>query len=130
MKNNHLKIHQDHSRWKSDLEMWSQDLKMWDEEAVLLNDTLSFIAEAVKKHKESLMDHLKVLIDHREKLNQHEKDITFLIEGTPLDDKLMESHTHEGQSHEIYKNAHERLMKYHHTLMALSMGLKKALESI
>ncbi|WP_350101366.1 hypothetical protein [Fulvivirga sp.] len=127
---NHLKIHQDHCRWESDLEMWSLDLKMWEEESEALNDTLSFITEAIKNHEESLMDHLKTLIDHRNKLNQHEKDITFLIEGTPLDDKLRESHTNEDKYHEIYRNAHERLKRYHHTLIALTKGLKKALESI
>lgn len=129
-KHNHLKTHQDHGRWESDLEMWSLDLKMWEEEAVALNDALSFITEAVKKHEESLMDHLKTLMDHRDKLNQHEKDITYLIEGTPLDDKLMESHNLEDKQHEIYRNAHERLKRYHHTLIALTKGLKKALESI
>lgn len=129
-KQDHLQIHQEHRSWDSDLEMWSLDLKMWDEEVEALDNALAFINEAVQKHEESLMDHLKSLVDHRERLNKHELDISVLIEGTSLDAKLLESHTTEAKHHEIYRHAHERLKRYHHTMMALTKGLKKALESI
>lgn len=127
---NHLKIHQDHLKWKSDLEMWSLDLKMWEDEIKTLKDSLSFIEEAVKNHEDSLMDHIKSLMDHHEKLDHHEKDITFLIEGSTLDTKLVEYHDLEDIQHEINRNAHERLKRYHHTVVALTNGLKKAFESI
>ena len=129
-KYDHLKIHQDHRLWESDLQMWSVDLRMWDEEAEALNSTLSYINQAIVKHEEALMDHLKSLIDHRDRLNQHEKDITILVEGTPLDTSLLGAHTSEGKHHEIYRHAHERLKRHHHTIMALTKGLKKALESV
>lgn len=129
-KHDHLKIHQDHRLWDSDLQMWSIDLKMWDEEAEALNRAQSYINEAITKHEEALMDHLKSLMDHRDRLNQHEKDITILVEGSPLDSKLLAEHVKEGKRHEIYRHAHERLKRYHHTIMALTKGLKKALESI
>lgn len=126
----HLQIHHEHKLWDSDLQMWSLDLKMWNEESQALNHALAFINEAVKKHEEALAFHLKSLMEHQDKLHNHEKDITILVEGTPLDTKLQEEHADEAKRHEVYRDAHERLKRYHHMLMALTKGLKKALESM
>lgn len=126
----HFQIHHEHRLWDSDLQMWSTDLKMWDEEIEALNSALDFIQEAVKKHEEALMDHLKSMMNHLDRLNQHEKDISILVEGTTLDDQLQDAHAYEAKQHEIHRHAHERLKRYHHTVMALTKGLKKALESI
>ena len=130
MKNGHLKIHKEHTNWVSDLQMWSLDLKMWEEEMDALKKTLQFINDAVKYHEEGLMDHLKMLIDHRNRLNQHERDIKFVVEGTGLDTKLSDLHKDEAYHHERYMEAHERLKKYHHKLMAMTRGLKKAIEAV
>jgi hypothetical protein len=76
------------------------------------------------------MDHLKMLIDHSNRLNQHERDIKFVVEGTSLDTKLSDMHHDEATHHEIYRDAHERLKRYHHEVMTITRGLKKTLEAV
>jgi predicted nucleic acid-binding Zn-ribbon protein len=129
-KYDHLQMHQEHRTWDSDLQMWSHDLKMWEEEIEALNSALQFINDAIKSHQEALMDHLKALVDHRDRINKHEVDIKYVRESSKLDGELLDMHKDETIQHEIQHRAHERIKKYHHTIMALTKGLKKSLESV
>jgi hypothetical protein len=130
MENGYLKIHQEHTSWVSDLQMWSKDLRICYEEMEALKETLEFINDAVKSHEDGLMDHLKMLIDHSNKLNKHEREILYIVEGTGLDSKLTDLHKGEANHHDIYRDAHERLKKYHHTVMTRARSFKKSLIAV
>lgn len=125
----HLKAHQDHRLWDSDIQMWSHDLKIWEQEIEALTGALDFINKAVKSHEEALADHYKALDSHHTRLSKHEVNIKYVKEGTHLDNEMFEDHKDEAARHELQRKAHERLKHYHHTIMALTKALKKALES-
>lgn len=124
----HIGLHQDHRKWTSDLEMWAEDLKMWHEELEALNTSLIYIGRAVTEHEEALGSHENSLNGHRKMIVQHEKDITYLPEGSSLDNTLIEVHKKERENHKVQYAAHERLKKFHHRMMVLTKELKQALE--
>ena len=125
----HLNMHRDHAIWQSDLSMWTHDLKMWEQEIEGLEQVLSFFEEAVRQHKITLVDHVRVLAEHKARLQRHEIDLSIVKEGTKLDLELSDEHEAEHLRHKEQRRAHERLKKYHHSVVTLSKSLKKALES-
>lgn len=129
-KYDHLQIHRDHLAWESDIKMWSHDIKMWQQESDALEDALDFIHKAVSSHEDALTSHYNALVDHHNRLNQHEVDIKYVREGTLLDSGMLDLHKDEAAEHELQRKAHERLKRYHHTVMALTKSLQTALKSI
>lgn len=129
-KYDHLQAHQDHRSWDSDIKMWSHDIKMWEQEVEALGDAVNFINKAIQNHEEALESHYQALVQHHDRLIKHEVDIKYVREGSLLDDQMLETHKDEGAEHEIQRLAHERLKRYHHTIMALTKTLKEALSSV
>ena len=129
MNSTHQNMHREHILWESDLAMWTHDLKMWESELANLEEIMEFFEEAVKQHKLALIDHMRVLASHKSRLERHEIDLGLVREGSPLDVELSEEHTTEQARHTQQFNAHERLKRYHHSLIALSNSLRQALDS-
>ena len=125
----HQEMHKDHIRWESDLSMWTHDLKMWENEIRNLDEIVKYFEEAIKQHKVALVDHMRVLASHKARLERHEIDLGILDEGSGIDSELAEEHVAEDTRHQQQTAAHERLKRYHHSLIALANGLRAALES-
>lgn len=125
---NHLEMHHDHLFWKSEYGMWFDDLKIWQEELKELNDDLNQIRKAVNYHAESLESHKSAIFNHKLFADKHELDLSLLTEGSVANQELCESHEKEYEKHLAQKVAHEKIKKYHHTVLSVTKGLKKVIE--
>jgi hypothetical protein len=125
----HISMHKDHAIWQSDISMWSHDLKMWEQEMESLEQVISLFEEALKQHKLTLLEHVRVLAEHRTRLDRHEIDLGLITEGSKIDQDLGKEHEAEAERHISQRRAHERLKRYHHSLITISKNLQKALES-
>ncbi|MCG8322646.1 MAG: hypothetical protein MI921_24310 [Cytophagales bacterium] len=123
-----LSMHQDHTVWESEIRMWQEDLKFWKKELNQLKEDLIVIASAAEKHLEATDHHEKSIAEHHSFLQKHETDLSILLENTGLDRELAARHLNEQQKHNLQKDAHERIKKYHHTIVALCKALRKAIE--
>lgn len=126
----HLQLHQEHGKWDSDVKMWMEDIKIWKEEMVALTEALRFIEEAVHNHKSALKSHSDSILFHQNELQHHERDMRYVLEGSNIDRELLGDHQKEAARHALQFNAHERLKRYHHSVMTLTKSLKMAIASI
>lgn len=125
-----IDMHHDHVLWNSDIRMWNQDLETWEMEMDALKDAFKVIKKAIDNHEAALMNHKEVIRSHYDHVNNHETDLS-LIPSTvsSLDKEMTAKHQGESYTHRLQMDAHERLKRYHHSILVLTKNLKQGLES-
>lgn len=127
-RSDHFHMYQDHKLWKSESNMWLHDIANWDKESEHAVSELKQIIEDLHNHMSAYENHRKAIMEEIELLGKHEKDLVELEEGSETDIKLANYHYRIGEKHKNFQQAHERIKKYHHKMMALISSLKKAIE--
>lgn len=125
----HLRMHRDHSAWNSDIKMWEQDLKTWDLEFIALKEAMKSINQAIDNHEGALKSHGDSIKEHRGAVQKHETGLKHARENASFDAVTGKEHEKERRRHDHTQDAHERLKRYHHSIIILTKGLKQALEN-
>lgn len=121
-------MHQDHVRWRSEAAMWEQDIRMWYQELQALKNALRSIEQACAAHKEGLDVHARLIKGHQHSLQLKESYLAMIEPSGHRDGDAAAKHLEQEKQHQVQKDAHARLKKYHHLIMVLTKNMKKVLE--
>ena len=110
----------DHHYWQSDIKHWRDDVQRWKEEQEALLNALS---KALNEHLQALKEHGEQIGHHQAAVIAHEH---FLLEcehtaGTELQDEehsREDAHGLEARRQAALWDAHERIKKHHHGIIA------------
>jgi hypothetical protein len=118
-------LHADHRLWLSDLSLWQDDLREWRDELGRALDDLREAEAALRAHAQGLDQHGVAMDQEAEGIRQHECGIAL----TERAGAGLTAGPHEAQAarHPQRRDAHERLKRYHHTLIARVSLLLKAI---
>jgi hypothetical protein len=122
----------DHRQWDYIHSTWRVDIERWrgEHEASLLQ--LAKLQEMIRQHGEALESHAKAIERHQESLRDHGRAMSSYQghgAGEPLQETMASKHRENAERHEMHRDAHERIKKHHHTVMAHLTMLKTALEA-
>jgi hypothetical protein len=122
-------MHCEHREWLSDNSMWRDDLAIWQQEIDHALGDLRTLEDALREHRKVLQCHLDAIAAEELAANQHEHALAEFERGGPGDDLLQMAKPHQenADKHAQQWQAHERLKKGHHTVMAHWSLLHKAL---
>jgi hypothetical protein len=115
-------LHADHRAWLADLSLWQDEVAEWRAELGRALDDLRRAEEALRAHAQGIDRHQVELVQEEEAIRQHECGIAIVERAGGL-----EAGPHETQAtrHPVRRQAHERLKRYHHTVLArVSLLLK------
>ena len=116
-------LHADHRVWLADLSLWQDDMAEWRAELGKALENLREAESALRAHAQGLDEHQVELDREEEAIRQHECGIALAgragLDATP--------HDSQAARHPQRRAAHERLKKYHHTVLARVSLLLKAI---
>jgi hypothetical protein len=129
MATTHVEMHGEHQRWLSDTAMWRDDLAHWQKEIADALDSLKELEGALRQHSQCLQGHLETLTAEEAETRSHEHALAEYERGGPGDELLAMARPHgeHATKHGQQRQAHERLKRQHHTVMAHWSLLVKAL---
>jgi septal ring factor EnvC (AmiA/AmiB activator) len=113
-------MHSEHKQWESDIAMWKDDARMWQKELKQVQSELKELKERLSDHRKGLAEHVKALRKHARTSGGHEHALAEYETGGEGEDliALAKSHGQEIDRHALVRDAHERIKKYHHTVLA------------
>jgi hypothetical protein len=126
----HLEMHEEHRYWLSEHALWRDDVSIWEEEARKAVEDLKKVEAALRDHEEALRSHAETLGREEARLRKHEHELAEFEKGTGGTNDLIamaRGHQGEGDRHGELRQAHERIKRYHHTIIAQCALLLKAL---
>mgnify|MGYP001034689609 CR=1 FL=1 len=114
-----------HSTWRVDIERWRREhesalaqLAKLQEIIRLHGDALNSHAEAVERHHQSLQDNARAMSEYQSQGG-----------GEGVQQRMASHHNELAEQHEAQRDAHERIKKYHHTVMAHLATMKTAIDA-
>ena len=129
----HTSMHRDHQRWLSENAMWRCDIANWQQEQRQAVAALKHIETALKEHETSLQVHAAAIRLREQDLAAHEHALTQYEQGEAPAEliALAQAHQQESAKHTQQGDAHERIKRHHHEVMAqvalLGKSVSKAL---
>lgn len=122
------KMHADHRRWESALSQWNDDLAEWDKELVQASQALRDAGAALDAHAAGVDAHARLMRREGQEVEDHEHLLACVARHQADHDRIGQcgGHDAEGCRFARLRDAHERLKKYHHALMAKVSLLAKA----
>jgi len=123
-------MHHDHRQWESDVSMWRDDIDLWEQGHQNALKELKRIDERLAEQAEALESHVDQLDSHAANTLQHEHAVAAECHdhAEPTPNSIAE-HLKEATAHQHLRDAHERLKKHHHTVMAHIAMLKATLDA-
>ena len=125
----HLEMHRDHQLWLSENNAWRVDICNWQEEQRHAETQLAEVEEALQEHKIVLQTHAAAIRARQEQLAGHEHALAACERGQigPELATLTNSHDEEAAKHSQQREAHERIKRHHHGVIAQVNMLHKVL---
>ena len=124
--------HADHRYWQSELNMWVEDVANWKAEQSDALTELKQIEEEISEHGEALDEHNEKTILLGTGLHAHEKEIAECLKTGvvgEMHEEYCSYHDRQASEQARQRDAHERIKKHHHQVMAQIAMLKAALET-
>ena len=126
-----LAMHSEHRQWLSDDSMWRDDLALWRKEIDESLDELGKLEDALHAHRANLQIHLDTFMAGEKEQEAHEHALAEFERGDTRNElqllAMAKAHKKHADEHVQQRQAHERLKKLHHTMMAHWALLFKAL---
>ncbi|MEX2113104.1 MAG: hypothetical protein WD845_07955 [Pirellulales bacterium] len=125
----HGSMHQDHKQWLSDNDMWRLDIANWQAELREAESSLQDIEAAIKDHTTALQTHAASVRMREQALRAHEHALAEYEQGETGAEliALVEIHRREAADHLQQTDAHERIKRHHHQVIAHLRQVRKAL---
>lgn len=125
--NIHADMHIDHRHWLSEHAMWREDIELWRKEIRQACKDLKGVSAVLDEHDKALQAHTEAIAGHEQSLTDHESALADYERGGQGDKLVVmaKDHKKSASRYEQQRDAHERIKKHHHTIIAqLSMLLK------
>ncbi|WP_182868156.1 hypothetical protein [Stieleria mannarensis] len=122
----------DHRHWDHDHTNWLQDIAQWQQEHQQAVAQLKQMEELIRMHGEAVQNHAEVIEQHQCVERKHDQAMFGYVTGASNEhdeEAFAEEHARRARQHETQSQAHERIKKHHHTVMAQLSLLKQAMES-
>lgn len=125
----HSEMHSDHRQWSSEETLWEDDIQIWEGELDAALGDIKQLAEVIGEHRKCLEAHGDAVRAARAHRAKHEHALAEYERGETGEDLvvLAQKHEEEGAKHCEQRQAHERVKRHHHTVMAHWRLLLKAL---
>jgi hypothetical protein len=128
----HADMHAEHRRWLDDEALWRDELAVWHKELEAALAGLKQTDAGLQDHRSGLEAHGEDLRTEAEALAGHETALAEFEHGSVRGGgeeliRLAKAHRDAAARHARRRNAHERLKRHHHTVMARAARLGKAL---
>jgi hypothetical protein len=124
----HTTMHSDHKQWLNENDMSRCDIAAWQKEFKKAAADLKAIESALQEHEESLQVHAAAIRLREQELAAHEHALVEYERGETGVEliSLAQAHDKETAKHTQQHDAHERIKRHHHTVMAQVSMLHKA----
>jgi len=125
----HESMHRDHQKWLSDNGMWRCDISAWQQEFKSAAADLKAIESALKQHEQALQTHAAAIRLRERELDAHEHALAEYQRGETGAAlmSVVKTHQPEAAKHAQQNDAHERIKRHHHEVLAQVSLLRKAL---
>ncbi len=126
----HAAMHSDHRHWGCEIAAWRDDVGLWQHEIDKALSDLAGLERTLRGHAEALRGHAEQIRSHEEELREHEEALARYEHGGPGEEKLIGMalyHNAEAALHDRQREAHERIKKHQHTVLARWSLLLRAL---
>jgi hypothetical protein len=125
----HLEMHSEHRQWLSDNALWRDEAVLWQNEIDNALKEMKKLEDALRDHRKELNNHLATISAEEKIVAEHECALADFEKGGPGDSLVSMARTHKqtADNHSQQRQAHERLKKHHHTVIAYWSLLLKSL---
>jgi hypothetical protein len=122
-------MHHEHRQWLSENDLWRCDIGSWQEELRRAVVGLKEIEAALKEHETALQTHAAAIRLREQELATHEHALAEYERGEAGAELLGLARTHKAEAakHAQQRDAHERIKRHHHEVIAKMSLLHKAL---
>jgi len=121
-------LHSEHRDWESDASLWKDELETWLKELSRASGDLRRAERALEAHAQVPDRHTLDLLPEERDVRRHERAMAQVAGGGRAQPVLPPGdHTAAAERHRKMRDAHERLKKYHHTVLARVAVLLKAI---
>jgi len=122
------KMHEQHRRWQSDSETWRSDVDEWTKELRTALRNLREVEDVLRDALDALAVHADGVWDSEQRRCAHELALRAeAVSGATRTDKVWaKRHREHAARHERMADAHARIKKYQHKVVAEVMRLVRA----
>ena len=114
-----------HSTWCVDIECWQREHESALSQLAKLQEMLRLHGEALGSHARAVEGHQQGLQDHGQAMSEYQNQGA----GETLQETMASKHRELAERQRTQHEAHERIKKHHHTVMAHVTMLKAAIEA-
>lgn len=127
--NLHIQMHVDHTHWFSEGEFWRGDIRVWNTEIDQALRDVERLTAALRAQSEALHAHFEAIGKHEQEIRSHERSLAGYEKGGTGEEliALAKAHDKERELQAATRQAHERIKKFHHGLLAQWNLLLKAI---
>ena len=122
----------DHRQWDYIHSTWRADVDRWQREHESALSQLAKLEEMIRQHGEALESHSQAIARHQQHLRDHNRAMSEYQHqgaGEPMQKAMASKHRELSGQQKTQHEAHERIKKHHHTVMANLALLKAAIEA-
>jgi hypothetical protein len=122
----------DHRQWDYVHSTWRADVERWQREHESALSQLAKLEEMIRQHGRALESHAQAIEHHQQGLRDHGRAMAEFQKpggGEPVQNAMASKHRELTGQHRTQHEAHERIKKHHHTVMAHVTMLKAAIEA-
>lgn len=122
-------MHAEHRLWSSEHAMWRDDIELWRKEHQQVLADLTRLVQVLKTHDHALAAHLSDINTHQAAEQTHERALAGSSPGNATENlaEMAAKHQAEAYHHRQQREAHERIKKHHHSVIARCSMLFKAI---
>lgn len=127
----HSSMHGEHRQWLNENGHWRDDVAIWQNELKEVLAAIGKLDTAIHAHQEALRVHAAAVRCYEQNLAEHEHALADYERGGAGADliPLVKAHHEEAGRHSQQRDAHERIKKHHHAVMAQWSKLLRAIEA-
>lgn len=127
----HAQMHVDHTHWLRENKFWRDELRAWQTELASARVELTTLEKSLAEHEKTLETHAAAVRLYEQAVAEHEQALAGYEQGEAGEKLVVLAREHqvEDDKQAELRQAHERLKKRQHTLMAHWSALFKAMVS-
>jgi septal ring factor EnvC (AmiA/AmiB activator) len=107
--------------------MWWEDIEAWRQQHAQAVQALDDIQDALAGLRQALDSHTEEIQRIEHSLHDHERGLAAFVHegnGAEVQEPMMKNHRQQIFRHACQREAHERIKRHHHTVMAHILTLK------
>ncbi|MBI1902552.1 MAG: hypothetical protein HYS13_15735 [Planctomycetia bacterium] len=122
-------LHAEHNLWRDENAMWRDDVSEWRKQLEQSIADLQAVEATLRRHGDVLKSHESAVAVANQESDEHERVLAEFARGGPGQRllQLLDAHRKTAIRHAQQRDAHERLKKQHHMLIAQCHLLLKSL---